>query len=570
MQEWPHSGGHSNSAAPQDRLQQEDQPVASSSRVPITVPEPNDAQSNQEKKRSKWDDGDEEQGDTVAMSNPNSPSQTVPAIKRRLVRPKKLRRPDSPTSTSSGGGTLAFQEDQGPANLSSRHAAGFGSTFIISAEPVLYANPREEASQRVASGQFAHPPEPEAGSASAPISIESAASPPIPKQKSIPIPTPSQIPRIPLTKPPRSRYAPLRTSHPPLLSCRSVYSYTRLNHIEEGTYGVVFRARCNDTNKIYALKKLKLDEEKQGFPITSLREVMALMVAGDHENVVGVKEIVVGDTLNQVFIVMPFIEHDLKTLLADMPHPFIQSEVKTIMRQLLSAVAHCHANWILHRDLKTSNLLMNNRGQIKVADFGLARKFGDPLGEMTQLVVTLWYRSPELLLGAKEYTTAVDMWSVGCIFAELMQGEALFPGRGEIDQINKIFSLLGRPNDELWPGYSDLPLVQKINPIGPMFSVLRQKFKHLSYEGHNLLSGLLAYDPERRISAEEGGTHPYFSENPLPKHPDLFASFPSQAAGERRHKSLVSPSAPIRLDRIRAERDRERDKDPLADLDSFV
>lgn len=213
---------------------------------------------------------------------------------------------------------------------------------------------------------------------------------------------------------------------------------------------------------------------------------------------------------------MPFIEHDLKTLLADMPAPFVQSEVKTIMLQLLSAVEFCHANWIvsfkhleiginqthlrdsrqlpiprsvivprvprlrivsdngvrhvpcdigsvpsrdmhreseaqadtqLHRDLKTSNLLMTNRGQIKVADFGLARKFGDPLGEMTQLVVTLWYRSPELLLGAKEYTTAVDMWSVGCIFAELLQKEPLFPGRGEIDQLNRVSSLVAAAGD---------------------------------------------------------------------------------------------------------------------------
>ena len=142
---------------------------------------------------------------------------------------------------------------------------------------------------------------------------------------------------------------------------------------------------------------------------------------------------------------------------------------------------------------------MNNRGQIKVADFGLARKFGDPLGEMTQLVVTLWYRSvlapcwevsllmarsPELLLGAKEYTTAVDMWSVGCIFAELMQKEPLFTGRGEIDQINKvsfefgimeividfeIFNLLGQPNDEVWPGFHSLPVVKSINPVGPPY-----------------------------------------------------------------------------------------------------
>jgi cell division cycle 2-like len=197
-----------------------------------------------------------------------------------------------------------------------------------------------------------------------------------------------------------------------LLPSRSVYAYERLNQIEEGSYGVVFRARDKQTGDIVALKKLKLDEEKHGFPITSLREINALM-ACRHENVVGIREVVVGETLTQfvsfrawlsqlvsectyarVFIVMDFIEHDLKTLLTLMPTPFLQSEIKTLLLQLLSAVAHCHKNWILHRDLKTSNLLMNNRGTIKVADFGLARRFGDPVGVggMTQLVVTLWYR----------------------------------------------------------------------------------------------------------------------------------------------------------------------------------
>lgn len=135
---------------------------------------------------------------------------------------------------------------------------------------------------------------------------------------------------------------------------------------------------------------------------------------------------------------MDFIEHDLKTLLANMPTPFLASEIKTLMLQLLSALALCHDNWIVHRDLKTSNLLMNNRGQIKVADFGLARTYGDPLGDMTQLVVTLWYRAPELLFGATEYTTAVDMWSIGCIFGELILRKPLVPGRGEIDQVNQV------------------------------------------------------------------------------------------------------------------------------------
>ncbi|KIO16067.1 hypothetical protein M407DRAFT_34294 [Tulasnella calospora MUT 4182] len=263
-----------------------------------------------------------------------------------------------------------------------------------------------------------------------------------------------------------SRFAPPRSHYPAISSCRSVYAYKRLNHIEEGSYGVVFRAQDLETGDIVALKKLKLDEEKHGFPITSLREIMALMVC-KHENVVGIREVVVGDTLTQVFIVMDFIEHDLKTLLTVMPTPFLMSEIKTLVHQLLSAVAHCHANWVLHRDLKTSNLLMNNRGQIKVADFGLARKFGDPLGDMTQLVHLLTYvvfpRAPELLLGETVYSTAVDVWSVGCVFGELLLNEPLFQAKSEIDMLSLIFKLLGTPTEEIWPGFSKLPLVKTLN-----------------------------------------------------------------------------------------------------------
>lgn len=189
----------------------------------------------------------------------------------------------------------------------------------------------------------------------------------------------------------RAKTVPTRNQHPFIESCRSVYNYERLNHIEEGTYGVVFRAREKSTGDIVALKRLKLEEEKYGFPITSLREIHSLMIC-KHPHIVNVREIVVGDTLNQIYIVMDFIEHDIKTLLNIMPQSFLQSEVKTLMLQLLSATAHAHSNWILHRDLKASNLLMNNRGQIKVADFGMARRYGDPVDDMTQLVVTLWYR----------------------------------------------------------------------------------------------------------------------------------------------------------------------------------
>ncbi|PCH33548.1 Pkinase-domain-containing protein [Wolfiporia cocos MD-104 SS10] len=344
-----------------------------------------------------------------------------------------------------------------------------------------------------------------------------------------------------------SIFVPPRTHHPPLQPSRSVYCYERLNSIEEGSYGVVFRARDKQTGDIVALKKLKLDEEKNGFPITALREINSLMVC-KHENVVGIREVVVGDTLTQVFIVMDFIEHDLKTLLTIMPQPFLQSEIKTLMLQLLSAVAHCHEKWILHRDLKTSNLLMNNRGTIKVADFGLARRYGDPVGVggLTQLVVTLWYRAPEILLGAKEYSTAVDMWSVGCIFAELLLKEPLFQAKGEIELLSMIFKLLGPPTAHSWPDYQTLPLAKTINLPPPHPPQLRQKFPYITAAGIDLLSRLLTYDPEDRISATQALKHPYFSESPLPKHPDLFSSFPSAAAGERRRKPYESPPAPAR------------------------
>ncbi|KAF7339920.1 Cyclin-dependent kinase 11B [Mycena venus] len=376
------------------------------------------------------------------------------------------------------------------------------------------------------------------------------APPPKRRTKQKPAPESAEATPPPQQSTPRpslhSRYVPPRTHHPPILPSRSVYCYERLNQIEEGSYGVVFRARDKQTGDIVALKKLKLDEEKNGFPITALREVNALMSCR-HENVVGIREVVVGDTLTQVFVVMDFIEHDLKSLLHLMPSPFLQSEIKTLMLQLLSAVGHCHANWILHRDLKTSNLLMNNRGTIKVADFGLARRYGDPVGVggMTQLVVTLWYRAPEILLGATTYSTAVDMWSVGCIFAELILKEPLFQAKGEIELLAMIFKLLGAPTSNSWPEYSTLPLAKTISLPSPQPHQFRPKFPYLTAAGIDLLMSLLTYDPDRRITAEEALQHPYFTESPLPKHPDLFGSFPSAAAGEKKRKPY-SPSAPAR------------------------
>ncbi|KAK0539683.1 hypothetical protein OC842_000874 [Tilletia horrida] len=362
-------------------------------------------------------------------------------------------------------------------------------------------------------------------------------------QEAAPASLKDALPDIPRKAVARS-LAPSRSAHPVIGGCRSVHCYERLNHIEEGSYGVVFRARNKETGEIVALKKLKMDKEKDGFPITSLREIRTLMEAR-HPNVVQVKEIVVGDTLSQIYIVMEFVEHDLKTLLSNMRTPFLQSEIKTLMLQLLSAVSLLHSNWIVHRDLKTSNLLMNNRGMMKLADFGLARLFGDPLGDMTTLVVTLWYRAPELLLGAKEYDTAIDMWSVGCIFGELMLREPMFMGKNEADQIVKIFKLLGQPTEQSWPGYTKLPEAQQISSVAQPYSALRSRFKYCTDSCLDLLKRLLTYDPAQRITADEALTHPYFNESPAPAHPDSFGSFPSVAAGER--KRDPSPTAPQRL-----------------------
>src|SRR3984957_20042776 len=135
---------------------------------------------------------------------------------------------------------------------------------------------------------------------------------------------------------------------------------------------------------------------------------------------------------------MDFLEHDLKTLLEDMAEPFLPSETKTLMLQIVSATEYLHSNWILHRDLKTSNLLMNNRGEIKIADFGMARYTGDPPPKLTQLVVTLWYRAPELLLGTENYGSAIDIWSIGCIFGELLTKEPLLQGKNEVDELSKV------------------------------------------------------------------------------------------------------------------------------------
>jgi cell division cycle 2-like protein len=174
-----------------------------------------------------------------------------------------------------------------------------------------------------------------------------------------------------------------------------------------------------------------------------------------------------------------------------------------------------------------------------------------PTAPLTQLVVTLWYRAPELLLGTPTYTTAIDMWSLGCIFGELLQKEPLLTGKNEVDQLSKIFALCGLPTEKTWPAFWRLPNAKSLklprdSKNGNTGSIIRGKFPFLTNSGAELLSSLLSLNPERRPTAKDMLEHPYFKENPKPKPPEMFPTFPSKAGQERRRQR--SPNAPKRGD----------------------
>ncbi|KAH9906474.1 cmgc/cdk/pitslre protein kinase [Xylariomycetidae sp. FL2044] len=358
---------------------------------------------------------------------------------------------------------------------------------------------------------------------------------------------------------------------------RSVENYDKLNDIEEGAYGWVARAKEIRTGRVVALKRLKIDtgDARAGLPETGLREIQILRDCA-HRNVVSLREVVVGGggddddntsaaKIENIFLVLEFVEHDLRSVLEDMPEPFLASEVKTLLGQLASGVAYLHEHWILHRDLKTSNLLLSNRGRLVIADFGMARYVGDPPPQpprgLTQLVVTLWYRAPELLLGTTDYGAAVDMWSVGCVFAELLAREPLLQGRNEVDQLTRIFELCGIPTEDTWPGFRRLPHARSLRlPSNNSTaanskmtgSVIRARFPLLTGAGSALLTSLLSLDPAKRPSAADVLRHEYFRQDPRPKHEALFPTFPSKAGQERRRRR-DTPNAPGRGQRADAD-----------------
>ncbi|KAG1670225.1 Cyclin-dependent kinase 10 [Nymphon striatum] len=293
---------------------------------------------------------------------------------------------------------------------------------------------------------------------------------------------------------------------PQLGKCRMVTDFEKLNRIGEGTYGIV----C-----IASLIKSVFFFQPIGVPVSTLRELNILLNL-KHNNVVQLKEVTVGKSLNSIFLVMEYCEQDLGSLLDNMQSPFSESQVKCIMLQLFNGLQYLHQSFIVHRDLKVSNLLLTDKGCLKIADFGLARKYGLPLKPMTPQVVTLWYRAPELLLHANTQTTAIDMWAAGCILGELLSHKPLLPGRSEIHQLELILEMLGTPNDNIWP----------VNIIFSLYNNLKHTFPWLSAAGMRLLNFLFMYDPNKRATAEDCLQSSYCKEPPLPCNPELMPSFP--------------------------------------------
>lgn len=341
------------------------------------------------------------------------------------------------------------------------------------------------------------------------------------------------------SKPPSAPPPGFRLHNPLLHGCRSVYdSYERLSHLDEGTYGVVWKARDTSTDEVVAIKQIKFDAEmtKEGFPISALREI-GVLLSLSHECIVTVREMVVGDAPDKAFMVMECMETDLAAAIQKSKKsgasPYAQSEVKFAMHQMLSAMSHVHERWFLHRDVKTSNVLVHKSGRLALCDFGLARKYESPPRNMTRMVVTLWYRAPELLFGEGAYGSEIDMWSMGCIFGELLIKDAIMKGNGELDQIQKIFKLLGTPTEADWPEFSALPNSgtfrwknEDMSELGRRFSVNSFSATGQSYldpNGFDLLRRLLALNPRKRISAEDALNHAYFKDGVKMQVPQFFA-----------------------------------------------
>ncbi|KAF2764211.1 serine/threonine protein kinase, CMGC family, CDC2/CDK subfamily [Teratosphaeria nubilosa] len=292
-------------------------------------------------------------------------------------------------------------------------------------------------------------------------------------------------------------------------------SFQQLEKLGEGTYATVFKGRNGQTGAFVALKEIHLDSE-EGTPSTAIREI-SLMKELKHENIVSLYDVI--HTENKLMLVFEYMDKDLKKYMDSYVSPTGNSPrgaldpvtIKSFMWQMLRGIAFCHDNRVLHRDLKPQNLLINQAGQLKLADFGLARAFGIPVNTFSNEVVTLWYRAPDVLLGSRTYNTSIDIWSAGCIMAEMFTGRPLFPGTTNEDQLLKIFRLMGTPSERSWPGITQFPEYKNNWPVYAT-QELRHILPGVDREGLHLLGLMLQMRPEMRCSAQQALGHRWFDE----------------------------------------------------------
>ncbi|KAI3448368.1 hypothetical protein Pfo_005033 [Paulownia fortunei] len=306
---------------------------------------------------------------------------------------------------------------------------------------------------------------------------------------------------------------------------RKADSFEKLDKIGQGTYSSVYRARDLETGKIVALKKVRfvnMDPESVRF---MAREILILRRL-DHPNVMKLEGLVTSRVSGNLYLVFDYMEHDLAGLAASPVVRFTEPQIKCFMQQLLRGLEHCHSRGVLHRDIKGSNLLIDNYGNLKIGDFGLATFFrANQKQPLTSRVVTLWYRPPELLLGATDYGVAVDLWSSGCILAELFAGKPIMPGRTEVEQLHKIFKLCGSPSEEYWKR-SKLPHATIFKPQQPYRRCVAETFKEFPSSALSLLESLLAFEPECRGSTTSALHSEFFTTKPLPCDPSSLPKYP--------------------------------------------
>ncbi|GBB97559.1 hypothetical protein RclHR1_03000002 [Rhizophagus clarus] len=355
--------------------------------------------------------------------------------------------------------------------------------------------------------------------------------------------------------------------------------YQVIGFISSGTYGRVYKARAKKTIKsadgeekelIYAIKKFKPDKEGDthtytGISQSACREI-SLCRELRHQNIISLQEVLLED--NSIHMVFEYAEHDfLQIIHHHSQHerkPIPEFTIKSFLWQLLNGVAYLHANWVLHRDLKPANILVTADGVVKIGDLGLARIYERPLQPLfngDKVVVTIWYRAPELLLGSRHYTKAIDIWAVGCIFAELLTLRPIFKGEEakmdnkknvpfQKNQLNKIFDVLGKPTKDQWPTIDQQPEYPNLSSFRPSSNRLRDFYTNScsckSDAGYGLLSAMLEYDPVKRITAEDALCHPYFEEEPKPSM-DSFEGqlyqYPLRAVKSEDNDMKVPPTA---------------------------